>query len=125
MDSNLNLDILPPEVVTQFLLRLSLKDLINYCLTSKTANSYCQNDAFWRDKYKYDFGLPLPVLEEGEKWIEIYKERATSKNSPISVGNRHYAAIDDQGILYMGGNNNFGQLVDGTNNNSKIPIAIE
>ena len=125
MDPKLNLDDLPPEIVVHYLLKLSLKDLINYCLTSKTANAYCQNNAFWKDKYRYDFGLPLPVLEEGEKWIEIYKERATSKNSPISVGNRHYAAIDDQGILYMGGNNNHGQLGDGTKNNSKIPIAIE
>ena len=123
MDSNLNLDILPPEVVTQFLLRLSLKDLANYCQTSKTANEYCESDAFWKDKYRHDFGLPLPK-NPTKLWINLYKERMR-KNSPISVGNRHYAAIDDQGILYMGGDNMLNQLGDGTKNNSEIPIAIK
>ena len=121
MDSNLNLDILPPEVVTQFLLRLTLKDLINYCLTSKTANEYCKDDAFWKDKYRYDFGLPLPVLSEGEKWINLYKNR-TNRSSPISAGNIHYAMIDNKGILYMSGNNNLYQLGDGTRKDTRIPI---
>ncbi len=123
MDSNLNLDILPPEVVVQYLLRLSLKDLANYCQTSKTANEYCNDNAFWKDKYRYDFGLPIPK-NPTELWINLYKQRMR-KNSPISVGGQHYAVIDDQGILYMGGDNSFGQLGDGTRNNSKIPIAIK
>ncbi len=122
MNSKLNLDILPPEVVTQFLLRLSLKDLINYCLTSKTANEYCKDDAFWKDKYRYDFGLPLPK-NPTKLWIDLYKERIR-KNSPISAGSYHYAVIDNEGILYMGGENEYGQLGDGTENDSKIPIAI-
>ncbi len=71
-----NLDLLPPEMVVQFLLRLDLKDLANYCLTSKTANTYCQSDAFWKDKYRYDFGLPMPTLPPGENgWIFINSER--------------------------------------------------
>ncbi len=123
MDSKFNLDILPPEVVTQFLLRLSLKDLINYCLTSKTANSYCESDAFWKDKYRYDFGLPLPK-NPTKLWINLYKERMI-KNSPISAGAFHYAVIDNQGILYMGGSNGAFQLGDGTNNSSRIPIQLK
>ncbi len=133
MDSNLNLDILPPEVVTLFLLKLSLKDLINYCLTSKTANEYCESDAFWKDKYKYDFGfssrgsgglngLPLPK-NPTKKWINLYKEK-TNRSSPISAGNTHYAMIDNKGILYMGGSNGAFQLGDGTNNSSRIPIQL-
>ena len=122
MDSNLNLDILPPEVVTQFLLRLSLKDLANYCLTSKTANEYCKDDAFWKDKYRYDFGLPIPK-NPIKKWIDLYKER-TNRSSPISAGQFHYATIDNQGILYMGGSNMGYQLGNGTKNNAKIPIRV-
>ena len=125
MNSNLNLDILPPEVVTQFLLRLSLEDLVNYCQTSKAANEYCKDNAFWKDKYRYDFGLPLPVLKEGEKWIDIYKERVMNKDPPISAGRFHYAMIDNQGILYMAGKNMYGQLGDGTKNDSKTPIAVK
>ncbi len=124
-DSKLNLDILPPEVVVQFLLRLSLKDLANYCQTSKTANAYCESDAFWKDKYRYDFGLSLPVLTEGKKWADIYKWRTKIKNSPISAGFGHYAVIDDRGILYMAGKNDNGQLGDGTQNDTKVPIIIK
>ncbi len=122
MDSNLNLDILPPEVITQFLLRLSLEDLVNYCQTSKAANEYCKDNAFWRDKYKYDFGLPIPK-NPTKLWVNLYKERMR-KNSPVSASSSNYAVIDNEGILYMGGKNSWGQLGDGTRNNSKIPIAI-
>ncbi len=121
-DSKLNLDILPPEVVTQFLLRLSLKDLANYCQTSKAANAYCESDAFWKDKYRYDFGLSLPK-NPTKKWINLYKERI-GRNSPISAGGYHYAVIDNKGILYMAGNNSEYQLGDGTNNSSRIPIRL-
>ena len=122
MDPKLNLDVLPPEVVTQFLLKLSLKDLANYCQTSKTANEYCKDDAFWKDKYRYDFGLPLPK-NPTKLWIDLYKERIR-KNSPISAGSYHYAMIDNQGILYMAGKNNSYQLGDETKNKTKIPISI-
>ncbi len=123
MDSNLNLDILPPEVVTQFLLRLSLKDLANYCQTYKAASEYCQSDAFWKDKYRYDFGLPIPK-NPTKLWIDLYKEKMR-RNSPISAGLFHYAIIDNRGILYMGGLNDLGQLGDGTQNDSKIPIPVK
>ncbi len=56
--------------------------------------------------------------------MDIYKQRKTTRNSPISVGNNHYAVIDDRGILYMAGENNHGQLGDGTQKDAKIPIVI-
>ena len=124
-ESNLNLDDLPPEVVVQYLLRLSLKDLANYCQTSKRASEFCQSNEFWRDKYKYDFGLnghPLPK-NQTKLWIDIYKDKIR-KNSPISAGLRHYAVIDDRGVLYMAGDNRWNQLGDGTNNKSKNPVQL-
>ena len=123
MDSKLNLDDLPAEVIVQYLLRLSLKDLANYCQTSKRASEFCQSNEFWRDKYKYDFGSPVPK-NTTKKWVDFYKERTTIKNSPISVGIEHYGIIDDRGILYMAGNNRWNQLGDGTNNESKNPIQL-
>ncbi len=122
MDTKFNLDILSPKVAVQFLLKLSLTDLDNYCQTSQAANEYCKDDAFWKDKYQHDFGLPLPK-NPTKKWINLYKERA-DRNSPISAGNIHYAMIDNQGILYMSGNNDFYQLGDGTLKSSKIPIRV-
>ncbi len=121
--SILNLDNLPAEIVVQYLLRLNLKDLANYCQTSKRASEFCQSNEFWRDKYKYDFGSPLPK-NPIKPWIDLYKKRMTIKNSPISAGENHYAVIDNQGFLYMAGLNRWGQLGDGTNNESKNPIQL-
>ena len=119
MEPKSNLDILPPEMITQFLMRLGPKDLANYCQTSKSAKVYCQNDHFWKDKYRYDYGPSMPVLTEGEKWIDIYKERKMARNTPISVGYNHYAIIDDRGILYMGGRGDNGQLGNGQDRYNK------
>ena len=113
MEPNSNLDVFPSEIITQFLIRLSPKDLANYCQTSQASNEYCRSEAFWKDKYRYDYGSSMPVLTEGEKWIDIYKERKMARNSPISVGYNHYAIIDDHGILYMGGRGDNGQLGNG------------
>ncbi len=123
MEYKLNLDDLPAEIVVQYLLRLSLKDLANYCQTSKRASEFCQSNEFWRDKYKYDFGLSLPK-NPTKLWVNLYRERLPIKNSPVSAGSEHYAVIDNRGILYMAGENRFGQLGDGTKNKSKIPIPI-
>ena len=126
MEPESNLDVFPSEIITQFLIRLSPKDLANYCQTSQAAKVYCQSDAFWKDKYRYDFGPSIPILEEGKKWIDVYKRMASMiPNSPLSVGENHYAVIDDQGILYMAGENEDYQLGDGTTNNSKIPIPLK
>ncbi len=124
MEPELNLGHLPPEIITQYLVRLSPKDLANYCQTSQAASEYCQSDAFWKDKYRHDFGSFIPK-NPTIKWINIYKQRKMVKNSPISTGTMHYAVINDQGILYMTGRNERGQLGDGTKNNSETPIAVE
>ena len=47
------------------------------------------------------------------------------RNSPISTGTMHYAVIDDQGVLYMAGNNKYGKLGDGTQNDSETPIVVK
>ncbi len=50
MEPNSNLDVFPSEIITQFLIRLSPKDLANYCQTSQASNEYCRSEAFWKDK---------------------------------------------------------------------------
>ena len=126
MEPGSNLNLFPSEIITQFLIRLSPKDLANYCQTSKAANVYCQSDAFWKDKYRYDYGLPLPVLIEGKKWIDVYKIKASKvTNYPMSEGWVHYGIIDDQGNLYTGGDNRWGQLGNGTAKPTKIPFRMK
>lgn len=103
----INLDILPPETITEILLKLNLTDLLNFCKTSHTAMEYCESDQFWKAKYKRDFHLTrrqhLPSIGN-MSWKERYKLAYTVPNSPISAGVEHYTIIDDQNILYMGGN---------------------
>ena len=113
MADSSNLDVLPPEMVTEFLLKLNLTDLLNFCKTSHTAMEYCKSDQFWKEKYKRDFHLSpsshgsrsqhLPSIGN-LTWREQYKLAYTVPNSPLSAGIQHYAIIDDQNMLYMGGN---------------------
>ena len=48
-------------------------------------------------------------------------------NNVISAysGEEHYAALGTDGSLYMWGNNDYGQLGDGTTNNSTTPLKID
>ena len=98
----INLDILPPETITKILLGLNLADLLNFCKTSHTAMEYCKSDQFWKDKYKHDF-KHLPSIGN-MSWKEQYKLAYTVPNSPVSAGFGHFVIIDDQNMLYMGGN---------------------
>ena len=110
--------------------------MANYCQTSKVASEFCKNNAFWKDKYKYDFGFgslgsrglngpSMPVLTQGEKWVDVYKRKAAKVlDSPLSTGYFHYAMIDDQGKLYTLGGNHRGQLGNGTKDTLKIPFMV-
>ncbi len=118
MDSPKNLSVdylnlLPDEILVEILLKTDdLKTLSRLCRTSKRINLICQDGFFWHRKYHKDFGGT--ILVEGETWRELYKQRTLgSINSPISAGGEHYAIIDSNGILYMAGENNEGQLGKG------------
>ncbi len=49
-------ELYPPEILRQFLMELSLNDLFNVCRTEKRVYDICQDDIFWRMKYKQDYG---------------------------------------------------------------------
>ncbi len=94
----INLNILPPETITEILLVLKLPDLLNFCKTSHTAMEYCESDQFWKAKYKRDFpNLPLTI---SLSWKEKYKLIYGVPNSPISAGVASFSVIDDQNMLY-------------------------
>ena len=116
----INLNVLPPETITEILLGLNLPDLNNFCLTSHAAMEYCESDQFWKEKYKRDFpNLSLTVslspqsdgvLHESDRfialsWKEKYKLIYSVPNSPISTGVVRFSVIDDQNMLYTTGEN--------------------
>ena len=109
----MNLGGFPYEVLFNILLNAEPKDIANYCQTSKDASEICKSQDFWRAKLWKDYGNQKQV--EGITWQEQYQSGQIGViNSPISAGNGHYGIIDDLGDLYMSGNNNYGQLGDGT-----------
>lgn len=102
--TQINLDILPPETITGILLNLKLPDLLNFCKTSHYAMEYCKSDQFWKAKYKHDFpNLPPVGNNKVVSWNEQYKLAYSVPNSPVSMGIGHFAVIDNQNMLYMGG----------------------
>ncbi len=125
---NLNyLNLLPDEMLLKLLSETDdLKTLSKWCQTSKRVNQICKDEGFWSNKYRKDFGIEL-TLVEGETWREQYKQITQGRiNSPISAGNNHYGIIDQNGNLYMAGNNERGQLGVGKDiEKSKIPILVK
>ena len=125
MNSNY-LDLLPDEMLLKLLSETDdLKTLSKWCQTSKRVNQICQDEGFWRNKYRKDYGEF--ELEEGDTWRKIYKRKIQSGiNSPISAGFDHYGIIDQKGNLYMAGDNDKGQLGVGRDiKKSKIPILVK
>nr|QBK91378.1 MAG: F-box and regulator of chromosome condensation repeat protein [Pithovirus LCPAC202] len=98
------LDLLPNEILIEILLKTDdLDTLSRWCRTSKRVNNICQDEFFWKRKYRKDFGEM--VLAEGETWKESYKRISTMDiNSPISIGGSSYGIIDQKRNLYMVGN---------------------
>ena len=134
---NLNyLELLPDEMLLKLLLETDdLKTLFKWCQTSKRVNLICQDEGFWHNKYRKDYGFSSHgswglsgeiKLAEGETWKGRYKERKLNINSPISAGYDHYGIIDQNGNLYMVGSNRKGQLGVGMDiKESKIPILVK
>ena len=124
MNSNY-LDLLPDEMLLKLLSETDdLETLSKWCQTSKRVNQICQDEGFWHNKYRKDFGIEL-TLAEGETWRERYKQTTLNINSPISGVYDHYGIIDRKGILYMAGDNEWGQLGNGTTVRSVRPIALQ
>ncbi len=96
-----NFDLLPPEMKTKVLVKLNLKDLLNFCSTSKSAMEYCKDDKFWKAKYQHDF--PTIPSTGTQSWEKQYKSLYLIPQSPICIGMKHYAVIDNQSMLYTGG----------------------
>nr|QBK91139.1 MAG: regulator of chromosome condensation protein [Pithovirus LCPAC202] len=118
-----NLAILPTEILTMILLETNDIDTLGrWCLYYKPAAAICQDDRFWKQKYRKDYGeilFPNDAKQDQPKisWKRRYKltTKTLRSNSPISAGLNHYGVIDQNGVLYMAGENRHGQLGNGSN----------
>jgi alpha-tubulin suppressor-like RCC1 family protein len=111
-----NLELLPNEIIEQILLTIDdLDSLAKACSTNIRLNEICSTDIFWKKKFVNDYGdIPLPPITTWkEKYQFIYSHRISSS---ISAGSKHFAVIDNTGILHMGGDNSMGQWGIGTTN---------
>ncbi len=126
----MNLGDFPYEVLFGILLNADPKDIANYCQTSKRASEICKDQSFWKRKYQKDHGKSDVIPGDNTRyrtWKEMYyfKSRKPSiVGSPISASSSHYGIIDDQGNLYMAGDNSRGQIGNGTRKFAQQPVKI-
>ena len=65
-------DLYPNEMLWDLLLELPFYDLLNICQTQKRAKDICDDDIFWKLKYRHDFNVaPSPPLIE-INWRQQY-----------------------------------------------------
>ena len=99
---NFNISDFPYEILFNILLNADLKDIANYCQTSKSASGICKDQNFWRIKLWKDYGRQEKVV--GITWKQQYQSKEIKViNSPIAAGNVYYGIVDDQGNLYVSG----------------------
>lgn len=89
--------------------------LILFCLCS------CNNTEKWVNKNSFEEDTGN-VFSENKSSEEIIK--LPNGNSTVSLGARNSAVITDDGNLYTWGYNKYGQLGNGTTENSEEPIKI-
>nr|QBK91336.1 MAG: F-box and regulator of chromosome condensation repeat protein [Pithovirus LCPAC202] len=122
------LSILPHEKLIEILLALdSLEDIFKACSSSTIFARVCQDDHFWKLRYRQDFGSGRPseeMLKRKIPWREFYRLMTENISFPFSVGYRHLGIIDSNGQLSMLGRNMYGQLGNGTKISTNIPQIV-
>ena len=150
---NANLSILPHEKLIEILLALdNLEDITNACRSSTIFARVCQDDYFWKLRYQQDFGSGRPSKEifqekiplepritiddsmplkpyitscDSMPWREFYQSTIEMLHfPPLSVGYNHVGIIDQKGQLYMWGNNEEGQLGNGSEISTNVPQIV-
>ena len=138
---NASLSILPHENLIEILLALDdLEDITKACRSSTIFARVCQDDYFWKLRYRQDFGsgrpteeilkekTPLkPYITAGDlmPWREFYQSTIEILHfPPLSAGYNHVGVIDRKGQLYMWGNNEEGQLGNGSEIFTNLPQII-
>ncbi|GAH68795.1 unnamed protein product, partial [marine sediment metagenome] len=129
---------LPPDMIREIGLELSLNDLFNLCRVNKKLNKFlCDDEIYWRLRYERDFGRASPhpkswkelYKTEGIVWVSGHNESGqlglgkftqNIVNTPIQIpsikakavacGSSHSMIIDTSANVWAFGNNDHGQL---------------
>ena len=109
---------LPYELYFHLIETLPIQDILNLCSTSKEMGELCQDTHIWSYLIKRDFGI-RSSQDPKKEYILYHKERLL-----IACGNS-YTTVITKGDLYTWGENQYGQLGNGTTKDSKIPIRID
>ncbi len=58
-------DLYPNEMLWELLLELPFHDLLNVCQTEKRVKDICDENTFWKVKYRHDFSVTVspPLIE--------------------------------------------------------------
>jgi alpha-tubulin suppressor-like RCC1 family protein len=127
---------LPPELILEIALSLTLEEIQNLCMTSNKFNhAICENEYFWRRKYLQDY-REEPSFEV-ESWKDLYlgynvyafgwndfgelglgdrQDRIVPtlipniKAQQVAAEGRHSLILDFEGNVYAFGENYFGEL---------------
>ena len=117
----IDFNLLPDEIVLGILIKTKdLDTLGRWCQTSKRVARICSDKQLWKTKVLNEYGEGI-VLKSGETWKDKYRTLRSIEAtiSPISSGEDHYGVVDENGFLYMGGNNSDGQLGIGEDSNDR------
>ena len=112
-------DLMPYELWLMAVENLDVEDILSLCRTSKEFAGMCEDNYLWKFLLKRDYRIKW-TRREGAKEEYIFR----SFHPMVSCGADHTGFITRDKKLYMWGQNNYGQLGDGTLVDKKKPILV-
>lgn len=74
---------MPAEVIRNMMSFMTVSQILNLCETSKQFNQFCNDENFWMEKLKANFGINAPV--PGKTWKQSYIDVATNTIRKINI----------------------------------------
>lgn len=97
---------LPKDVMVLLALELSLPEILAFCRSNKKFDKYvCENDEFWRNKWKKDFKgfYPIPKNKKSKQYYESIQRQINEfpKYLPINPSIYLYPNPENDVFLFL------------------------